>query len=125
MSDADQHFGFWRKGAQEEWDLAEELLAKGRTRHGLFFLHLALEKSLKALIWRATSDIPPRSHNLPRLAELTGLEMGEEHIEILAEMTRFNLSARYPEEDIHLPSPEAAEVYRHRAWKVFQWLMEQ
>jgi len=39
---------YWRKGAQEDWQVACELIAAGRIRHGFFFAHLALEKLLKA-----------------------------------------------------------------------------
>jgi hypothetical protein len=31
-------------------------VARGRTRHGLFFAHLALEKTLKAHVCRATNE---------------------------------------------------------------------
>ena len=40
---------YWRLGASEDWEVAVELISSRRTRHGLFFAHLALEKLLKDL----------------------------------------------------------------------------
>jgi len=32
---------YWRSGASEDWEVAVDLINSGRTRHGLFFAHLA------------------------------------------------------------------------------------
>lgn len=50
---------YWQAGALEDWQVAVELIETGRTRHGLFFAHLALEKLLKAFVCRATLDLAP------------------------------------------------------------------
>lgn len=73
MIDVEKQVAYWRDGAQEDWAVARELVGNGRTRHGLFFVHLALEKVLKAHVCRQTRDLAPRIHNLVRLAELTGV----------------------------------------------------
>ena len=48
MIDAEKQIVYWRKGAEEDIAVARELLEKKRIRHGLFFVHLSLEKMLKA-----------------------------------------------------------------------------
>jgi len=53
----------------EDWEVGKELIVGRRFRHGLFFIHLALEKILKAHVCRNTVDIAPPIHNLARLAE--------------------------------------------------------
>jgi HEPN domain-containing protein len=68
MIDIAQQVHFWRDGAQEDLTVVQELLERGRIRHGLFFMHLALEKLLKAHVCRQTHDLAPRLHNLVRLA---------------------------------------------------------
>jgi HEPN domain-containing protein len=73
------------------------LVNSGRTRHGLFFAHLALEKILKAVVCKQTNDMAPRLHNLVRLYELAALPVDTAKIEILAEMNAFNIEGRYPE----------------------------
>ncbi|MEW5801581.1 MAG: hypothetical protein AB1847_05675 [bacterium] len=39
--------------------MARELIEHGRSRHGLFFAHLALEKVIKAHICRHTQEPAP------------------------------------------------------------------
>jgi HEPN domain-containing protein len=70
MVDIVQQIAHWRDGAREEWQVATELLEKGRIRHALFFTHRALEKALKAHVCRHTGDLAPRTHNLARLLEI-------------------------------------------------------
>ncbi|NCO95976.1 MAG: HEPN domain-containing protein, partial [Armatimonadetes bacterium] len=53
MIDVEKQVAYWRDGAKEDWEVAQELVDRGRTRHGLFFGHLALEKLLKAHVCRA------------------------------------------------------------------------
>ena len=47
MVGVEKHIAYWRNGSDEDWQVALELVGSGRTRHGLFFAHLALEKMLK------------------------------------------------------------------------------
>ena len=70
MFDIEKQVAYWRDSAVEDLQVAQDLIKRQRTRHGLFFLHLALEKLLKALVCRQTQDLAPRTHNLIRLAEL-------------------------------------------------------
>jgi HEPN domain-containing protein len=56
--------------AQVDYDLAtaEHMLHAGRYIYVIFMSHLALEKTLKALVTEATQKLPPRTHNLIDLA---------------------------------------------------------
>jgi len=69
--DVEKQIDYWRQGSTEDWEVAVRLVKDGKSRHGLFFAHLAPEK-LKALVCRHTRDIPPRIHNLTRLSQLAG-----------------------------------------------------
>jgi len=89
MIDVEKQTTYWQTGAVEDWQVAVELINLGRTRHGLFFAHLALEKMLKAHICRATADLAPRIHTLLRLAERTGLAYSEEQRVFLARFDRY------------------------------------
>ena len=60
MIDIDKKIAFWRGSAEEDMAVARDLVHRNRTRHGLFFAHLALEKALKAHVCRVTKDIAPR-----------------------------------------------------------------
>ena len=124
MFDVDRQVGYWRRGADEDWEVAARLVRDGSGRHGLFFAHLALEKMLKALVCLRTRDVPPRMHNLVRLGELAGLKPDSRQGDVLADMNQFNMEGRYPE--FHAPpSPEEAASYLARSQEVLAWLTRQ
>ena len=125
MIDIAQQVAYWRDGAREDWDVAQDLIAQGRVRHAMFFAHLALEKVLKAHICRQTNDLAPRLHNLIRLAEIGDVRPSQKYLDVLAEMNAFNLEGRYT--DLLMPPPSLAEArdYLTRAEEVMQWLLSQ
>jgi HEPN domain-containing protein len=123
MIDIEKQVAYWRDGSAEDWEIAQELIERGRTRHGLFFAHLSLEKLLKAHVCRHTQDLAPRLHNLVRLAELAALPLSQAQVDILAEMNAFNIEGRYPDLLIPPPSQDEAKGYLCRAEEVYRWLM--
>ena len=125
MVDIAKQIAFWRDSAKEDWEVARQLVDNGRTRHGLFFSHLALEKILKAIICKHSQDLAPRLHNLSRLAELAALTLDTGKMEVLAEMNAFHIEGRYPESLTKPPTKEEALNYLAGAEGVFQWLMNQ
>jgi HEPN domain-containing protein len=124
MVDVAQQIEHWRDGAREEWQVAGEMLEKGRIRHALFFAHLALEKALKAHVCRHTGDLAPRTHNLVRLADTAALEMSSSVRELLGEMNEFVLTGRYPDAASKVPGLGEARNLKERAKEVFEWLMQ-
>ena len=125
MVDIATQVAHWREGALEDWQVAAELLEHGRARQSLFFVHLALEKALKAHVCRHTGDLAPRTHNLVRLAEAARLALPAAYVELLAETNEFVLSGRYPDTTTPAPSPGDAEVHRRRTEEIFQWLIRE
>jgi len=125
MVDIAKQIAFWRDSAKEDWDVARQLVDNGRTRHGLFFAHLALEKILKAIVCKQSQDLAPRLHNLSRLAELAALALDTGKMEIIAEMNAFHIEGRYPESLTKPLTREEALNYMAGAEGVFQWLMNQ
>ena len=122
--DVDKQIAFWRGSGEEDMAVARDRVHRNRTRHGLFFAHLGLEKALKAHICRATKDIAPRLHNLIRLSELAELHPQPDYVDILAEMNSFNIEGRYPD-TLSLPlSQDEAIEYMKRDDEVFQWLIK-
>jgi HEPN domain-containing protein len=114
MVDIGKQIEHWRLGADEDWQVAVELIQHGRIRHGLFFVHLAVEKTLKALVCRTTKQLAPPIHNLSRLAELTDIPLEEHQRDLLAEVNSFNIEGRYPEMLLPTPSHLEAEDYINR-----------
>lgn len=125
MIDIGKQIEHWRTGSAEDWDVARELHATGKIRHGLFFAHLAVEKLLKALICQATGDLAPPTHNLVRLAALTNLSLTSEQIDLLAEVNSFNIAGRYPDTAVLLPSSSEAAEYMVSIGGLLEWLTRQ
>lgn len=89
--------------------------------------HLAVEKTLKAVVAEITGAVPPKTHNLIRLLDLTGIEMPHELRLILGELNATAGIIRYPEDLNSLiaayPGPVASQ-YLKRAQKVIKWLQK-
>jgi HEPN domain-containing protein len=86
----------------------------------------ALEKLLKAIIAQHGKENMP-IHNLNRLAELAELsgELEEEQIDLLAELTAYNIVARYgdyKESLSEIVDIQKAKFLFDKTLELFQWL---
>lgn len=88
----------------------------------MFFAHLTLEKTIKAHVCKATSELASKIHNLVRLSQIAGLTLSEDQIDLLAEVSEFNIEGRYPEMLLPPPSREEADGYMIRIEEVLQCL---
>src|SRR3990167_736855 len=86
---------YWRESASDSLDTSKTLFMPGKYHHCLFFLHLAIEKMLKAVFVKQKNATPPPTHDLVRLAEAAGVPTPETRKLELAEISSFNVSARY------------------------------
>jgi HEPN domain-containing protein len=122
MVNAAKHVQYWRTGAEEDVAAAGTLLEKGHLRHALFFAHLAVEKMLKAHVVKATGQVPPKIHDLLRLAELAGLSLSTARREFLADIQEHCLEGRYPEKWPPEPSRPEAETAMRETREALKWL---
>jgi HEPN domain-containing protein len=125
MVDPDKQISYWRASAEEDWGAAEDLVRLRRLRHGLFFAHLALEKVLKAHVCRVTRDLPPRIHQLLRLADRAKLLLSDEQRVLLARFDRHQLEGRYSDTLLGVEDPAATKEELREAREVFEWLNQQ
>ncbi len=112
---------YWRSGSAEDFAVAESL-ASQHPRHALFFAHLALEKILKAHVTRATANVPPRIHDLLRLAELAGVVLTTEQRAFLALFQQHCLAGRYPDLQHGMPTSAEVATALKTAGEVREWL---
>jgi HEPN domain-containing protein len=115
---------YWQEAAERDKETAESLLQLKRYDWSLFIYHLALEKLLKALVIKA-EKIPPPIHQLNRLAELVNLEVPEKYRDWLAEITDYNIEARYDDEKLsfyHKATVEYATLWQEKCNELFLWL---
>jgi len=66
-----------------------------------FHCHLIVEKALKAVIAEITDEMPPRIHNLKKLAEIALLydDLSDTQRDLLKNLTPMNIDGRYEEYD--------------------------
>lgn len=119
----DKQVAYWLDGAKEDWEVSGKLLEMGNIRHGLFFAHLTIEKTLKALYTKRLGQVPPKLHNLAKLAKMAGISIEEALLETLLVVNTFNIEGRYPEGDSStLPSKQEASKIRKETEELYQWL---
>ena len=92
---------YWLDLANYDIGSAKVMLNGERYLYVGFMCHQAIEKALKAVIARdcGEGEIPPKSHNLIRLADKAGLykSMSTEQLEFIDAMNPLNVEARYPD----------------------------
>lgn len=123
--DVARQIQYWRSGADDAIKSAELLVANGRFGLGLFLLHLAMEKSLKALVVKASSEPPPRTHDLLLLAGRARLQPSPIVLAVLGEFQAYCLAGRYPDAD---PAPMDRTLAEHelaRGQEAYTWLQNQ
>ncbi len=116
---------YWVRTAEEDFEVGSNLVEAGKIRHGLFFIHLAMEKMLKACVCKNQKKTPPKIHNLINLYELAGLEESTERQDALGALNRFCLEGRYPEQWPTIPDTKEAQRYLKTAEQLKEWLKKQ
>jgi len=92
------HINFWIQNAAEDWATMQDLLNSGRRVYALFFMHLTIEKTLKAhWIKDNASTMPPFTHDLRYIANQTDLELNSDQYNLLGAMQAWNIESRYPD----------------------------
>jgi HEPN domain-containing protein len=64
-----------------------------------FFCHAVAEKALKAVVASVTDAIPPKIHDLPKLAIRGGIwdDITDNHKVLIKKLIPLQIEARYPE----------------------------
>src|SRR3990172_6607217 len=126
--DKQQHIEYWLNSASHDLDVAETLFQNSKYDWCLFIGHLVIEKMLKAFYVRDTGQLPPKIHNLPKLAERTALKLSDEQKQFLIDINDFNIEARYPDQKYNfykLCTKEFAEEYFCKIKEIYKWLLLQ
>ena len=91
-----------------------------------YFGHLVLKKALKAIFVHSNENrIPPETHNLLKLAELSSITLTNEQKLFLDEVNDFNLVTRYPDYKLDFYKPctkEYADKYFKKIKEHYEWL---
>ncbi len=91
---------YWIATARHDYETMNSLFKNRRYSDSLFFAHIVLEKVLKAHAVEVLKKQARYTHNLVLLAEDAKLLLSEEEWNLLAEVNRFNIRTRYPDEKL-------------------------
>ena len=97
----DDKVKYWLDLSDEDITVAKVLFEGGKFLYSGFMCHLAVEKSLKAVIAKDCVDgeIPPKWHDLTKLAIHAKIFeiMSEEQQDFMEDLNPLNIEARYPD----------------------------
>ena len=113
----------WIERAQYDRDTAEAMLKAGRYLYVLFCCQQAVEKALKAIIAKTLGEMPPRIHDLNRLAVKAGLKLTARRAQFFDRLLRYYVRSRYPE-DIRRMSTALTRVSAERTFRQTEELLE-
>lgn len=122
MFNVSKQIAYWINSAKLDLDTAELLIRESRYTHGLFFCHLVIEKALKAHVTKATGEVPPKTHNLIYLLDLTGLEFDQHDEVFLGILMKYQLEGRYPDFNPVIPSEEIVLEYLNKTKMLLIWI---
>ncbi len=119
---------YWSIASKQDFEAVEILFENKKYHHALFFCHLSIEKILKALIVKKTQEAPPLVHDLVRLAERTGIKLSAPQKIELAEISAFNIEARYDDYKLSFfrkANKRFTSKYVNKTRKILTWLGKQ
>ncbi|MHB9027201.1 MAG: HEPN domain-containing protein [Candidatus Latescibacterota bacterium] len=122
MTEAEQN---WIDQAKYDLDAAQVMLNACRYIYVFFLCQQAVEKALKARIVGLTGELPPRIHNLIKLAEIAEVELNFEQTRLYKELSTYYIQTRYPEEIRAMGSiltREFTTEYFQKTEETLQWL---
>lgn len=118
---------YWSDSSAEDAKTMRHLLDHGDHTWALFLGHICLEKALKARFVERTREDPPRTHDLVRIAEASGLSLDEESMDFLDTATTFNIRARYDDYKREFASRctrEYTESMVARIEEIREWILK-
>lgn len=114
---------YWLEGAKEALETAEELYKVKKYHFALFFAHLAVEKTLKALVVSQTKNHAIPTHDLILLVKKIKFPTSNVLLEQLVEINKFNIRARYNDykrEFYKLATKEYARLWLNNCQKIIR-----
>lgn len=118
---------YWVRSAAEDLVTAEGLFKLERYLPCLFYCHLFVEKMIKAIIVKKTNQPSPFGHKLSRLAKLTSISFSEKQLNLLDDLTAFNIKARYEDYKFEIykkATKDYTKNYLEKAKELYLWLKE-
>jgi len=117
----------WLLSSDYDLKTAVSLVKNKRYIYVVFMCHLALEKTLKAILSEMFKRLPPYTHNLNRLIEMGNISLPEGHQNFVNKINLQSVPTRYPEDFKRLSrefNRKIAEDYLKQTKRVIKWLRQ-
>lgn len=120
---------YWIEIALDDLDSAKILLKKKKYLQSGFYCQQAVEKIMKGYFCYFKNDEPPYTHNLLKLAEVSGLndvfnDDQKAHIDLLMPL---NIEARYPDDKREINKmlnvKKSKEIFK-RTEEMIKWILQ-
>lgn len=93
--DLDKTYNHWINTSDKDALTMIHLYNSKDYHWSLFIGHIVIERLLKACVVKRTLNHAPFTHDLTKLAKVSGVEFSEEHLDWLDAISTFNMNARY------------------------------
>lgn len=120
-----EKISFWVDAGNYDLKTAEFMQKSGRYVYTAFLCQQAIEKYLKALYIKKTSHEAPRTHNLVYLIGLLQLEITDEQLKLLTDLTSYYIEGRYPTYKQKISSTlsrKKADIILAKTKEIIKWL---
>jgi len=74
------------------------MFVTGRYIYTIFMCHLVIEKLLKARSQLKNNKMPPKTHNLRYLLDLSRTQLSDDMLEFVSKLSDVSIVTRYPED---------------------------
>jgi HEPN domain-containing protein len=118
---------YWLDSSDVDYRAMENLFHNRHYAWSLFIAHLVIEKLLKAIYVKNVSIACPKIHDLLQIAKKSNLELSEKQMDLLDEVTTFNIKARYPDYKNRFykkATQQFTEHYILQVEELRQWLIQ-
>ena len=89
---------FWLMSSKDNFETAEAMLKAGRYNFAMFMCQQTVEAILKAVFIIQKNERPEYIHKLPKLVEMTGIEIPKSIDEKILKIDAHYIKARYKED---------------------------
>jgi HEPN domain-containing protein len=120
-----EKISYWTDTGNYDLKSGEFMQKSGRYVYTAFLCQQALEKYLKALHIKKYSKEAPRTHNLVYLVGLLELEIGEDRLKLLTDLTSYYIEGRYPtykQKISKVLNKKKAESILSETKRIMKWL---
>lgn len=116
---------YWVELSKYDIKTADAMFKSRRYLYVLFTCQQAVEKTLKALVTKNIKKFPPKTHDLLKLIELSGIDVDETKKEFLSRLSFYYIEIRYPQEITRISkdiNKKIAHEYLKNTKALLRWL---